>query len=208
MTTDLAPEPRDASEVGSQAAHNAWAEAARPILIEAAGRYRATVSYKNLAAAVQESTGISTTTPMHRWISDVLRRVAEGCAERGEPFLSSLCVSAQGGVGPGYADAVEDARGERPEDPDEHAAAERLECYRRWDAEGLPRDGGTPLRTAHFTPAKKAGARKTAARTGTTPRKAPAKKAVAAPVPEAKPIPLCPKCFTQVPATGVCDYCD
>lgn len=202
-----APPPRDASEVGSAAARAAWAEAARPVLLEAAGRYRALVTYRQLAAAVQESTGITTTQLMHQWIGDVLGRVTEECQSRGEPLLSSLCVSVQGSVGQGYADAVEHARGTRPTDPDEHAAIERLECYRHWEAVGLPRDGGTPLRTAHFTTVRKSAPGKPASRAA-APRKAAPRKATPAPAPETKPIPLCPRCFTQVPASGVCDYCD
>ncbi|MEO7942846.1 MAG: hypothetical protein ABIR34_05540 [Marmoricola sp.] len=201
-------EPRDASDVGSTAARAAWADAARPVLLEAAGRYRATVTYKQLAAAVQQSTGITTTQPMHQWIGDVLGRVTDECQARGEPLLSSLCVSIQGSVGQGYADAVEHARGTRPTDPDDQAAHERLSCYRHWEATGLPRDGGTPLRTAHFTPVRKASSRKTAPRSA-APRKAPTRKPTLAPAaPAPKPIPLCPRCFTQVPASGVCDYCD
>jgi hypothetical protein len=183
------------------------------VLLEAAGRYRATVTYKTLATAVQESTGITTTLPMAPWLGDVLALVTDECQSRGEPLLSSLCVTMQGSVGEGYADAVEHARGTRPADPDEHAAHERLECYRHWEATGLPRDGGTPLRTAHFKPVRKAAASKPAAARSTTPRtttarKTAARKAPAAAVPAEKPIPLCPKCFTQVPSTGVCDYCD
>ncbi len=92
---------------------------------------------------------------MHQWIGDVLGRVTDECQSRGEPLLSALCVSVQGSVGEGYADAVERARGTRPADPDDHAANERLSCYRHWEATGLPRDGGTPLRTAHFKPVRK-----------------------------------------------------
>ena len=207
VTVDPAPEPRDASEVGSSNARAAWADAARPVLLEAAGRYRALVTYKQLATAVQEASGITTTQLMHQWIGDVLGRVTDECQSRGEPLLSSLCVSMQGSVGQGYADAVEHARGTRPTDPDDHAAHERLSCYRHWEATGLPRDGGTPLRTAHFTPVRKAAARKTTPR-ATTPRKASPRKSTAAAKPEPKPIQLCPTCFTQVPASGVCDYCD
>jgi len=208
VTADLTPGPRDAARVGSSVARAAWAKAARPVLLEAAGRYRATLTYKHLAAAVQESTGITTTQLMHQWIGDVLGRVTDECHSRGEPLLSALCVSAQGSVGQGYADAVEHARGARPSDPDDHAAQERLSCYRHWQAAGLPRDGGTPLRTAHFTPVRKAGASKPVSRVA-TPRKATARKRTpATPAPEPKPIPLCPRCFTQVPASGVCDYCD
>jgi hypothetical protein len=208
VTLDPAPEPRDASEVGSSVARAAWAEAARPALLEAAGRYRATVTYKRLATAVQESSGITTTLPMHQWLGDVLGRVTDDCQSRGEPLLSSLCVSAQGSVGEGYADAVERARGSRPTDPDDHAAHERLDCYRHWEATGLPRDGGTPLRTAHFKTVRKAGTSKPAPSRAATPRKAPARKATAAPAAEPKPIRLCPTCFTEVPASGICDYCD
>ena len=178
------------------------------MLLEAAGRYRALVRYQALSAAVQEATGITTTRPVAQWIGDVLARVTQECESRGEPLLSSLSVSVQGSVGASYADAVEAARGERPEDPDEHAADERLRCYRHWNAVGLPRDGGTPLRTAHFKTVRKAAAPKPKARVAGAPKATTARKAAATPAPEAKPVPLCPKCFTQVPATGVCDYCD
>jgi hypothetical protein len=209
VTVDSSPEFRDASEVGSAAARAAWTEAARPVLAEAAGRYRALVTYRQLADAVQQSAGITTTQPMHQWIRDVLERVTDECQSRGEPFLSALCVSVQGSVGQGYADAVEAARGSRPTDPDDHAAHERLSCYRHWEATGLPRDGGTPLRTAHFTPVRKT-ARKPAPRAGTARKTATRKptRSPAATAPAPKPIPLCPTCFTQVPASGVCDYCD
>lgn len=206
VTADSTPEPRDASQVGSSVARAAWAEAARPVLLEAAGRYRATLTNKQLAAAVQESTGITTTQLMHQWIGDVLGRVTDECQSRGEPLLSALCVSAQGSVGQGYAEAVEVARGTRPNDPDDHAAKERLSCYRHWQATGLPRDGGTALRTAHFTQARQARTSRSAPRVA-NPRKTSATKPTT-PVPEPKPISLCPRCFTQVPATGVCDYCD
>ena len=175
------------------------------MLLEAAGRYRATVTYLKLSTAVQQATGITTTQVVGHWISDVLGRVTDDCQSRGEPLLSSLCVSAQGSVGQGYADAVERARGTRPGDPDDHAAHERLDCYRHWHATGLPSDGGTPLRTAHFAVAKKPRAASAAPR-ATTPRKTT--KAPAKPKVEPKPVALCPTCYTQLPASGVCDYCD
>jgi hypothetical protein len=216
VTDDPFPEPRDASEVGASAARAAWADAARPVLLAAAARYRATVTWKQLAAEVQESTGITTDAPVATWIGGVLGRVADECQSRDEPLLSSLCVSAQGTVGEQYADAVEHARGKHVADPDEHAAEERLSCYRHWEAAGLPRDGGTPLRTAHFKTTRKAPARtKPAARVPGAPRATATKatttaatKKAASPAPEPKPVPLCPRCFTQVPSTGICDYCD
>ncbi len=206
------PETRDASDVGTATARAAWAEAARPVLLEAAGRYRALVTYKKLAGAVQDATGITTAQPFAKWLAEVLGRITDDCQSRGEPLLSSLCVSAQGSVGQTYADAVERARGTRPDDPDDHAAHERLACYRHWEATGLPRDGGTPLRTAHFTPVRKAPATRATAKPAarsTTPRKtATPKSSARAATPEPKPPRLCPKCYTEVPATGICDYCD
>jgi hypothetical protein len=194
-------------------ARAAWAEAARPVLLEAAGRYRATVTTKKLAADVQDGSGITTTQPMHQWLGVVLERVAADCHSRGEPLLSSLCISAQGSVGQGYADAVEQSGGERPADPDDHAADERLRCYQHWQAEGLPRDGGTPLRTAHFTPARKPPARKATARKPAAPRAPATRKVAGRPTAAAeatptKPVQLCPRCYTAVPSTGICDYCD
>ena len=180
------------------------------MLLEAAARYRATVTYKQLATAVQEAAGITTTLLMHQWIGDVLGRVTDECQSRGEPLLSSLCISAQGSVGQGYADAVERARGARPADPDEHAAEERLSCYRHWEADGLPRDGGTPLRTAHFTPARKAPARKAPVRKPTatraaSPRKMTGRPTAAAEATPPKPVQLCPaaspRCRRRASAT-------
>ncbi len=198
--------------MGYAASRAAWAEAARPVLEQAAGRYRALVTYKQLSAAVQAATGITTTRPPATWVGDVLARVAAECQSRGEPLLSSLCVNLQGSVGAAYAEAVEHARGEAPADPDEQAATERLECYRHWEATGLPADGGTPLRTSHVpvTPRKAATTRAPRASTSTssrtsTPRKAAAAKPAA---PEPAPPRLCPRCFTVVPASGICDYCD
>ncbi len=109
----------------------------------------------------------------------MLARVTDECQSRGEPLLSSLCVSVQGSVGEQYADVVERVRGDRPEDPDEHASEERLSCYRHWEATGLPRDGGTPLRTAHFKTVRKTTPSRPAARVPGTPRQAAPRKTAA-----------------------------
>ena len=45
-------------------------------------------SYKDLAAQMQEATGITTSQPMQHWMADVLHRVARECAERNEPNLA------------------------------------------------------------------------------------------------------------------------
>ncbi|GAB3653680.1 hypothetical protein GCM10027596_04430 [Nocardioides korecus] len=228
-----APEVREASSMEYAESRAAWAQAARPVLERAAGRYRALVTFTQLSKAIQADTGITTSQPPAKWLGDVLARVAAECQSREEPLLSSLCVTSQGSVGAAYAGAVEHVRGEAPADPDEHAANERLECYRHWQAAGLPSDGGTALRTAHLaTTAKKAPAARAtrAASTATAkatrasstststasttpaaprgPRLAGDARSTKMPDPHARPIPVCPRCFTQVPATGICDYCD
>ena len=181
---------QDAAEIGAPAARTAWAEAARPVLLEAARRYNAVVTYKELAEQVQQHTMIRTTQQQHHWIGDVLGRVARTCREQGEPLLSALCVNAQGSVGQGYATIVRDLEGEEPDDADAHAANQRIECYRYFEAGDLPADGGS----ASLVPKLAASRERARART----RKA----AIAA-----RPINTCPTCQMAIPATGVCDNC-
>jgi hypothetical protein len=181
---------RDAAEVGIEESRDAWAEAARPILIEVARHYRRFITYKDLAAAVQRDTGVRSTQQMHYWIGDVLKRVSIESFSRGEPLLSALCVSSDGSVGERYAAAVAATTADLNDDGDGdgHAALQRLACYRHFEASDLPADGGS----AALTPQLVA-------------RRARAKKVRLA---EA-PIDVCPTCHTQLPATKVCDnYCN
>ncbi|WP_261563309.1 DUF6884 domain-containing protein, partial [Frankia tisae] len=137
----------DGAKVDFATARAAWAEAARDVLISVAGRYHAVTTYGELAEDVQRASGIRTTMLQMHWIGGVLGRVAEDCGSRGEPLLSALCVQKEEGiVGEGYAGAVEAVRGHRPEDPDQHAAEERLACHRHFGAT-LPPDGGRPALT-------------------------------------------------------------
>lgn len=178
---------REASQVGSEVARTAWAEAARPVLLGAARRYNSVVTYKELAAEVQRGTGIRTKQLMHYWIGDVLGRVSATGFRRGEPLLSALCVDAEGSVGAGYAIAVRENYGTTPGDPDDHAAHERLNCYRHFGASDLPADGGRPALTPKLAASRE------------RVRKAKAAE---------RPARLCPNCHTALPATGQCDYCD
>ena len=144
------------------------------------------VSYKDLAAQMQEATGITTRQPMQHWMADVLHRVARDCAERNEPNLASLAVNAQGSVGAAYASTVLDTRGEEIGDADDHAARERLACHTYFEAADLPADGGVPTLTEKVSAAR------------TRARKASAL---------ARPIDTCPACNMALPATKVCDNC-
>lgn len=184
------PEPpdgpwRDAAEIGIDVARKEWAEAARAVLIETAGRYGAIVTYKQLGGLVRERTGIRTGQLMHYWIGDVLARVALDCAERGEPLLSALCVNASGSVGNGYAQALSQIQGQTPDDHEDHAAEERLACHHHFGAE-MPDHGGVATLTPQIV----------------TLRDRLRKQRLAD-----KAVPLCPNCHMALPATGECDYC-
>ncbi|GAA4487327.1 hypothetical protein GCM10023094_45480 [Rhodococcus olei] len=119
-----------------------WSAEARRVLIEIAGSYQRTVSYQELADAIQERSGVRTRNLLQNWIGKTLSRVGAECSVRGEPLLSSLCVSVNGTVGDGYAKAVRATYGLVPADLEQHAAEERLRCYRYFGAIDLPSDGG------------------------------------------------------------------
>jgi hypothetical protein len=185
--TESTPETRDAADVGPEAAHAAWASAARAVLIEAARSYRSVVTHKELAEAAQERSGLHTKQRVHYWIDDVLGAVSRDCAERGEPLLSSLCVNREGSVGTAYGALVLELTGEEPEDPDDHAAKQRLACHRFFEADDLPESGGTSALVPQLASAR------------TRVRKAAA---------AMRPAKTCPTCHMQLLPTGVCDTCD
>jgi hypothetical protein len=188
---------RETSEVGPDATREAWAAAARERLLEAARRYRATVPPQELAIEVQRRSGIRTRQLWHHWLDEILGRVALESTSLEEPLLVALCADDAGRVPDGYAVAVRAAYGERPEHPNAHAAKERLECYRHFDAVGLPADGGSvaPAQTVSAPRAakKRASSRQPAVKRPTKPADRP---------PE-----ICPTCFMAIPRSGVCDNC-
>lgn len=179
--------PQTAADVGPEVARAGWAVAAREVLIKTAGKYNAVVTHKELSAGVQSATGITTTQLAHYWMGDVLGRVSIECERLGEPNLAALCVKADGSVGEAYAAAVETASGARPADADDHAAQQRLACYQRYEASGLPEGGGLPALTPQVA-ASRARTRKAAI--------------------EARPIVTCATCNMAIPPTGLCDNCD
>ena len=178
---------REVSDVGVAAARVEWAGAAREMLIVAAERYQALRQLKDIAAGVQELTGIRTKQPARQWIGGVLAEVSAENLRRGEPMLSALCVNPDESVFDGYAAIVGAATGTTPPDADVHASHERVATYRHFEAAGLPADGGSAM-----IPPKLAAAR------------ARARKAAIA----ERPINKCPLCNLQTPANGICDTCD
>lgn len=107
---------------------------------------------------------------------------------RGDPPLTALVVHTDDGmVGAGYKEVLE-VEG-LPSIVDEiereqHAAAARLRCYRHFGAE-IPPHGGTPALAPKLEATLERRRRKQ----------------------EPSPRPLCPNCFLQLPATGICDNC-
>ena len=177
---------REAADMDVEQVRTEWAEAAREELIETAGSYHTVLTHRELAAAVQERTGIRTKQMTHAWIGDVLARVARECASRGEPLLSALCVNADGSVGEAYGVAVKEITGKLPSDLDDHAAAQRLECHRFFEAGDLPSHGGSKALTEKLSAARTRSRRKHHAE---------------------KEANVCPTCQMALPATGVCDNC-
>jgi hypothetical protein len=177
----------DGEAVDAQVARQEWAEAARPILEAVAGRYNATIAYADLAEAVQERAGITTEQQVRHWIAPVLQIVSQGCVDRSEPLLAALAIRSDGNVGPGYATTVATVRGEKPEDPEMHAAIERLACYELHGAE-LPANGGR----ATLTPVEHERRQRAALRAS---KVIPAR-------------PACPTCQMQLLTSGVCGTCD
>lgn len=177
----------DESLVDPSDALKAWVLVGRSALERTARTYRATITYKDLAEEVQSVSGIRTKRLLQHWIGHVLGAVSNGCHAAGEPLLSSLCVRADGTVGPGYAIAVVDnLGGEPPDDLDMHAAIERLNCYRHFGAV-LPEDGGSPALTQQVAAARNRKQRQTS----------PAESSRA----------ICPTCHLMLPISGQCDNC-
>lgn len=190
-----------------------WAMAARHVLADVAADYHAVISVPALADAVQQRTRIRTRQSPSLWLGDVLYRVAQDCHRRREPLLGALCVGPDGRMSDWYADTVGVVRGDDVTDPDQHAAVERLECYRVHGAQ-LPPGGGEPA----LPPAPEPTRRATRPRSTGTARPAAADRGDRAPAttrrtttarkPEPAPAAVCPRCFMALPATGLCDNCD
>lgn len=201
----------EARTLGTEAARETFALAARHVLADVAGEYHATITVAELALAVQERTRIRNRQAPGLWIGDICYRVALDCRRRNEPLLGALCVGPDGRMSDWYADTVLTVRGDTVVDPEQHAAEERLDCYRVHGAD-LPEGGGVPgFPPAPTAPVRAARARR--ASTSTTPggAAAPRTRKASAPAPAKPQAPVaktCPSCFMQLPSTGLCDNCD
>lgn len=162
----------------------AWIPIAYDELVGTAHRYHAYVTYLELSERVQELSGIRTRMLLTNWIGKLLEQVAARAKANGEPPLTSLCVHQDGTIGQGYARAPKSVIDSPDEDIEFYAAQHRLLCYRKY-ATDLPPDGGEPTLTKAESERR-------------------ARKAAQIPVRRA----FCPVHFTELPASGRCDYCD
>ena len=182
---EIEPEVVAETDTGAEETQVAWAGAAREVLLKTARSYGSLITQQKLATQIQDRTDLHTDRQIRHWLGAVLRRVAEDSAARDEPLLIALVVDARGSVGDLYAKTLLDLRGEEIDHVDDHAARERLACHEYFGA-NLPSGGGLATLAPQVA----------AARTRTRKKAA-----------EERVIPICPNCYTAVPATGVCDNC-
>lgn len=169
-----------------------WVPFARESLLRTAKKYNAYITYADLAEELQIKSGIRTKQLVHYWIGKVLGIVSSDCHRLDEPLLSSLCVHQNGSVGASYGAALDETYGgTRPEDLDQAAAEERLECYRRFGAQ-MPEDGGRPSLTPMLAAMR-------------SKRAATASRARAAIEVERE---VCKSCHLRLPSSGVCGSCE
>jgi hypothetical protein len=181
---EVDPEP-----VAPGEAEDAWAEEARQILAGVAGTYHQLIDHTDLAAGVQQASGIHTSGNAHYWIGRVLNQVAAVNAVKGEPPLTALVVHrVQGTVGDDYDEVLRLAGTPAITDANErekHAAAARMDCY-RWAGATMPADGGNPALSPKLEQRITRGRKRAR---------------------EEAPPTVCTTCFMAVPPTGICDNC-
>ncbi|MGM1028990.1 MAG: hypothetical protein ACQEWM_03845 [Actinomycetota bacterium] len=188
------PELANGKYVSQSDAIRQWWPAAREVLIETAGEYGAWITYEDLSGRIQATSGITTNQPAAEWIGRVLSAVAADSEQRGEPRLTSLCVTAERRISEDYpgVPAGTDARTR-----ERVAAEDRLECYRFFGAT-MPANGGTPTVLA-LTPARPDRPAR--------PARSRAAAAPAAPPPAVMRETTCPHCFMVVPLAATCRDC-
>jgi hypothetical protein len=186
---DVITEAPETEDLTREQAEEAWVPEAHRILTRVAGTYQGLIEYAELAAEIQESSGIHTRRQVRSWVGPVLEQVARLNHENGEPPLTSLVVQkGDGTVGVGYDEAMRLTDGPDFADPlarEKHAAKARLACYQWADAK-VPADGGRPALSPRFEQIHA--------------RQRKERRAAEQPT-------ICPNCYMAIPPTGVCDNC-
>lgn len=198
----------DGSEIEADEAYEAWAPHVRAVLETVAAHYGAILAPQHVADQVQERAGVQTNLVLHNWLDRLLAGVGDD--------LDALVVDPKSRcVGPRYA-GVPGRWFDTPKDREEAATLARFAAYQRFcpnlpeDAEPGPAPVPTdtaPSRPAPRQPRPGGTSRAPAAtRAPRTRAKAPAKPRSQRADPP--PRPICPTCFLEMPATGVCASCD
>lgn len=188
----MTDQPQGERWVGVKEASDAWAGAATETLIEVAGHYRGVITYAELAEQVQARTGLRTRASFRSWIGGLLATVVARCHAQHLPPLTSLVVHrADGQLG-----------------PDEATVQARLTCYCRF-ADDVPAEVVAAAEAAVRAKEEEAraeqearAARRRSTRTRSTPQRSQRRTAPAEEAPR-----ICPHCFVQLPASGICDEC-
>ncbi len=166
-----------------------WAEQADKVLVGVARTYRGLITQADLAAQVQELSGIRTRSNARTWLGDVLLAVAAADIEQGRPMLASLVLHQTEGTVGEIWDEVRRLGGQEPISDglarEKDAAAARYACY-IWAGATLPADKGRPALSERYE--------------GRVSRER--KKARDEAMPN-----VCPTCFMSIPPTGRCDNC-
>lgn len=204
--------------VSPTAGRQAWTKQTYEVLVETAARYNAVITYADLAEEVQQRSGLRTTAGTGSWMPAVLSLVAHQCHRLTDPALTSLVIHKDGRVGSVYNEVLRIAGLSPIEDERErHAAAARLECYRRWGAD-VPPDAtpslpGPPTRTHRGSRDTERRATDTPPAAGTRASSTPRTSARSTARPragagtEARRGAICPRCFMEMPLTGTCPNC-
>lgn len=181
-----------------------WAPVAYDQLRKVAEHYNATISHQEMANIIIEETGIDTEMPMNSLVTKVMEICAAQAAKNNQPPLTSLCIKEDSTMPAAYArqarseqvKAVEQATGTTlvhlGGDVDLYAAEHRLMCYRTF-AKDVPADAVATL-------PKDLAERRSRAAVRAEKQRATARAEA--------PREVCTSCFTQLPASGVCQQCN
>lgn len=193
----------DRTPLTSDEAIRTWAAEAHDLLVAVASRYGSVISPAQLAARMQDRTGVRTDTPPTEWYGRLLQQIVHRCHATGEPPLASLIINPRdGGVGVAYVEVLrlQGLAAANPLAREKHAAAARLDCYLRF-ASDVPANATPQL-------APQTGRTVTApsrTRVASGPRTArPAAKPA---VPDKPLTRICPTCFLETPLDGECQNC-
>lgn len=186
-----------------------WSRAAVALLTETASEYNRVLTLNEFADEIQRRAGAWANVTSKTWVRRVLAVVTLKCTEEGWPYLASLVVRpSDGKPGPWYLDVLAQTGPGASGNEVQHAAEQRLACYKFFDAE-LPADAQVtldPLRSRRRVHHLDTTARTTRASTSTKSA-APEKTQTRPRAAGERRGEICPTCFMEMPVSGGCPQC-